>query len=136
MNYAILAHNTITAHGTASVLWPKICFASSGPNASFLIEAGAVAIRSDATHNPETEVLQSCPPYQMNGEVFNSIAAPKPPEPVMPQWTALLGDLQTFAAAWAAARTAGLVDTDLVKHMQEVATTYDLPEEFIAGLAA
>ena len=46
------------------------------------------------------------------------------------------GDAKTFVAAWTAARTSGLVDAPLVTHMQALATTYDLPAEFIAGLAA
>lgn len=46
------------------------------------------------------------------------------------------GDPQTFGAAWAAARTVGLVSPELIAHMQEAAANFDLPAEFIAGLAA
>ena len=84
MTYAILTGNTITAHGPASGLWPDTSFGSSGPNAPFLAEAGAVIIRSDAAYNPATEFLQSCEPYVLNGEVFDTIAAPIiPPAPIM-----------------------------------------------------
>ena len=88
MNYAILTGNTITAHGSASELWPGTSFSSNGPNASFLSEAGAVLIRSDATYDPETELLQSTEPYLLDGEVYNTIAAAIPPPPVIPQWVA------------------------------------------------
>ena len=104
MNYALISNNTITAHGTASVLWPETSFASSGPNASFLTEAGAVAIRSDATYDAETEILQSTAPYLLNGEVFNTIAAAIPPPPP-PQpdyigfWDATLTS-ETYQAAY------------------------------------
>ena len=93
MNYALISNNTITAHGTASQLWPETSFAASGPNASFLTEAGAVAIRSDATYDAETEILQSTAPYLLNGEVFNTIAAAIPPPPVIPQWVQFVGAL-------------------------------------------
>lgn len=46
------------------------------------------------------------------------------------------GDPQTFGAAWAAARGAGLVSAELVEHMQQVAARFSLPVEFIAGLKA
>ena len=44
------------------------------------------------------------------------------------------GDPQTFGAAWTAARGAGLVSAELIEHMQQVATRFNLPAEFIAGL--
>ena len=81
MNYALISNNTITAHGTASQLWPETSFAASGPNVSFLAAYNAVAIRSDAAYNPNTEFLQSTEPYLLNGEVFNTIAAAIPPAP-------------------------------------------------------
>jgi hypothetical protein len=46
------------------------------------------------------------------------------------------GDSQTFGAAWTAARGAGLVSAELIEHMQQTAGAFNLPEEFIAGLAA
>lgn len=45
------------------------------------------------------------------------------------------GDPQTFGAAWTAARGAGLVSAELIEHMQQVAERFNLPAEFIAGLA-
>ena len=86
MTYAILTGNTITAHGPASVLWPDTSFASGGPNASFLTEAGAVTIRSDAAYDPATEFLQPCEPYLLNGKVFDTIAAPIVPPAPIPDW--------------------------------------------------
>lgn len=44
------------------------------------------------------------------------------------------GDIKTFVAAWAAATGAGLVSAELIEHMQELATSHDLPAGFIAGL--
>jgi len=44
------------------------------------------------------------------------------------------GDPQTFSVAWSAAVQGGLVNAELVAHMQAMATTYNLPPEFIAGL--
>ena len=89
MNYAILNNNIITAHGSAYDLWPNTSFAPIGPNASFLAEVGAVPIRSDALHDPATEILQPCAPYLLDGEVFGTIAAPiPPPPPLPPNWTA------------------------------------------------
>lgn len=92
MTYAILTANTITAHGRPDQLWPGTSFSASGPNPSFLIDAGAVLIRSDAPYDPETEILQETEPYVLNGEVFNTIAAPKPIVPPTAQWVAWAGN--------------------------------------------
>jgi hypothetical protein len=176
MNYAIISANTITAHGRPDQLWPDTSFPASGPNASFLIDAGAVLIRSDATYDPETEILQATEPYVLNGEVFNTIAAPKPAPPAPPapepQWVAfgavvmeqaeikaLLnqaivlgesplamglavglgkaadGDSRVFLDAWGKAVAGGLVPAGLIAQVQTLAGAYDLPAEFIAGLA-
>jgi hypothetical protein len=87
MIYAIIADNVIVSHGSASVLWPDTSFSSLGPNASFLAEVGAVAIRSDAPYDPATEISQSCAPYLLDGDVFNTIATPIPaPPPPAPDW--------------------------------------------------
>ena len=99
MTYAILAGNTITAHGPASLLWPDTSFPASGPNVSFLIDAGAVLIRSDATYDPKTEILQATEPYVLNGEVFNTIAGAKP-EPPTPE--------PDYRAFWDAALTSSV----------------------------
>jgi hypothetical protein len=91
MIYAILTGNTITAHGSASMLWPDTSFAATGPNANFLADAGAVPIRSDAPYVPATEMLVSCSPYLLNGKAFDCIAAPLPPAPEPdpePDWNA------------------------------------------------
>ena len=171
MTYAIISANTITAHGRPDQLWPGTSFSASGPNPSFLIDAGAVLIRSDAAYDPETEILQATEPYVLNGEVFNTIAAPIPPAPVVPQWvafgavlladpaintmlgTALTtapavamsisvglgkaadGDPRVFVMSWAGAYSLGLISAELIKHVQTLAAAYDLPTEFIAGLA-
>jgi hypothetical protein len=79
MNYAILSGNTIAAHGPASTLWPDTSFATTGPNASFLTEVGAVLVRSDAAYDPVIEFLQATEPYLLDGEVFDTIAAAIPP---------------------------------------------------------
>ena len=86
MNYAILANNTILAHGSAYDLWPDTSFSSLGPNASFLDEVGAVLIQSNPPYDPATEVLQPCAPYLLDGDVFDTIAAPIPPPPPAPDW--------------------------------------------------
>jgi hypothetical protein len=44
------------------------------------------------------------------------------------------GDPKTFLAAWTAAMGAGLVTPDLAAHVAALATTYDLPAEFVAAL--
>lgn len=110
MTYAILSNNTITAHGPASVLWPDTSFAAGGPNASFLVDAGAVTIRSDAPYDSATETLQPCEPYVLDGEVFNTIAAPIVPPAPTPDWATFRGSLlisEGVAATMAAARVAG-----------------------------
>lgn len=110
MTYAILTANTITAHGPASVLWPDTSFAAGGPNASFLADAGAVTIRSDAAYDPATEFLQSCEPYVLDGEVFDVIAAPIIPPAPTPNWATFRGSLLIspgVAATMSAARVAG-----------------------------
>jgi hypothetical protein len=99
MTYAILAADTITAHGPASVLWPDTSFAAGGPNPSFLADAGAVAIRANAPYDPATEFLQPCEPYVLNGEVFNFIAATiVPPPPPSPDYQGFYGALLSSAA--------------------------------------
>lgn len=45
------------------------------------------------------------------------------------------GDSRVFLGAWTAALAGGLVPAELVAHMQALGATYDLPAEFIAGLA-
>jgi hypothetical protein len=45
------------------------------------------------------------------------------------------GDSRVFLSAWQTARGAGLVSAELVTGLQLTATQYDLPPEFIAGLA-
>lgn len=45
------------------------------------------------------------------------------------------GDSQTFLAAWGQAVAGGLATPELVAAIQAMATTYDLPAEFIAALA-
>jgi len=44
------------------------------------------------------------------------------------------GDPKTFLAAWTAAMGAGLASPDLAAHVAALATTYDLPAEFVAAL--
>lgn len=171
MNYAILSADTITANGAARELWPGTSFSASGPNATFLADAGAVLIRSDAAYDAETEILQATDPYVLNGEVFDRIAAPKPAAVPEPQWVAfgasLLadpainqmlgvalstapavamsisvglgkaadGDSRVFMVSWAGAIGLGLISAELIAQVQAMAATYDLPAEFIAGLA-
>jgi hypothetical protein len=45
------------------------------------------------------------------------------------------GDARVFLAAWQTARGAGLVAPELVTALQMMATSHDLPPEFVAGLA-
>jgi hypothetical protein len=44
------------------------------------------------------------------------------------------GDSKTFLAAWGLGLTAGLVTVELAAHVSALATTYDLPAEFVAAL--
>jgi len=44
------------------------------------------------------------------------------------------GDPTTFLAAWANAVSVGMVPSELVSQMQTLATGFDLPAEFVAGL--
>jgi hypothetical protein len=46
------------------------------------------------------------------------------------------GDPQTFSVAWTNARAVGLVSAELAGHVAAVGASYDLPAEFLAGLAA
>lgn len=46
------------------------------------------------------------------------------------------GDPQTFTVAWANARSVGLVSAELAAHVAELAASFDLPAEFIAGLTS
>jgi len=110
MTYAILTADTITAHGPASVLWPDTSFAADGPNTSFLIDAGAVAIRSDGAYDPAAEFLQPCEPYLLNGDVFDTLAAPIIPPAPTPDWATFRGGLlisPEVAALMGAARESG-----------------------------
>jgi hypothetical protein len=45
------------------------------------------------------------------------------------------GDSRVFLNSWNAARTMGLITTELITTVQEIALQYDLPEEFIQVLA-
>jgi len=45
------------------------------------------------------------------------------------------GDAKTFLAAWGLGLAAGLVTAELAAHVSALATTYDLPAEFVAALA-
>ena len=46
------------------------------------------------------------------------------------------GDSRVFLRAWQTARTLGLIPPELVTGVQALATQYDLPAEFVGGLAA
>jgi hypothetical protein len=89
MTYAIILNNQITTHGDYRTLWPNTSFSALGPNAEFLAENNAVAIRSDPPHDPETQILQPCEPYLLNGAAYNMEPVDRPPaiEPTPePQW--------------------------------------------------
>jgi hypothetical protein len=45
------------------------------------------------------------------------------------------GDTRVFLSAWQTARGIGLISLELVAGLQMLATQYDLPPEFVAGLA-
>jgi hypothetical protein len=45
------------------------------------------------------------------------------------------GDPRTFSAAWAAAVQAGLVTSEVTVQMQQLAVAFNLPEDFVVGLA-
>lgn len=45
------------------------------------------------------------------------------------------GDARVFLGAWQSARGAGLVNAELVSGLQMLATQYDLPADFVSGLA-
>jgi len=85
MTYAILSGGVITGYGSASDLWPGTSF-SDGPNAEFLVSYNALPIRSDAPHDSATQILISIEPYILEGEVFNTIAAPIPTPAPEPNW--------------------------------------------------
>ena len=115
--YAILSNNTITAHGPARVLWPDTSFPPSGPNASFLQEAGAVTISSTPPHDPETQDLQPVEPYLLDGVVYNreAVAKPEPPAPApnyLTFWDAVLTS-QTYATLLGHAMTSLPTNTAL-----------------------
>lgn len=88
MTYAILNNGSITSHGPAPSLWPDCSFPADGPNDAFLSEHGAVRVRSDLPHDPETEQLVPCEPYILDGEVFNRVVEPLPTPPPTPEWVA------------------------------------------------
>ena len=112
MTYAILSGNTIIASGGASDLWPDTSFNRDGPNSDYLAQFNAVKVRSDAPYDPATQILKSCAPYLLNGEVFNTIAAPIPAS--APDWSGFQAELlqsATFAAARIEARQ--ILDSEL-----------------------
>ena len=45
------------------------------------------------------------------------------------------GDSRVFQSSWSGAIGLGLISPELIAHVQAMAATYDLPAEFIAGLA-
>ena len=45
------------------------------------------------------------------------------------------GDSRVFMMSWVSAIGLGLISAELIAHVQELAAAYDLPPEFIAGLA-
>ena len=93
MNYAIIANDTITAHGSARELWPDTGFSEGIPNESWLTEHGAVAIRSDMSHDTATEYLDRVDPYLLDGEVFDRVAVTHRPPPPTPDWIGYQGAL-------------------------------------------
>jgi hypothetical protein len=84
--YAILDNNTITATGTARSLWPGTSFAASGPNAAWLTEHGAVEVRNDPPHDPETHDLRPAEPYLLDGVVYDRVPVERPPVAPEPRW--------------------------------------------------
>lgn len=86
MTYAITDGIVITAHGTAKQLWPDVSFPRSGPNAAFLAEHGAVEIRHDLPHDPETHYLRAAEPHMLDGVAYDRVAVQIPPAVPEARW--------------------------------------------------
>lgn len=94
MTYAIIDNGQITASGAYQVLWPDTSFGPSGPNDAFLAEVGAVRVRLDLEHDPETQRLIRTQPYLIDGVVYGveAVALLPPPEPE-PDYEGFYNDL-------------------------------------------
>lgn len=95
MNYAIIANDTIEAHGSARELWPNTSFPEGVPNESWLTEQGAKPVRSDLPHDTETEYLDRVVPYLLDGEVFDRVAVTRKQPPPIPNWIGYQGAIST-----------------------------------------
>jgi hypothetical protein len=101
MNYAIISNDAIAATGTVKALWPGTSFSDDTPNADWLEEKNAVAIRSDLPFDNATEYLQRVEPYLLNGIVWDRTVVTRPAAVPEPNWQtfqlALLTDAQVHA---------------------------------------
>jgi hypothetical protein len=96
--FAVIKNNAIVAYGKARDLWPDVSFGASGPRADWLAERGAVAVRQDPPHNPETHFLRMCDPYLLEGIAYNrEVVAIPTPEPE-PQWVAFGAEVMAAPA--------------------------------------
>jgi hypothetical protein len=89
------------------------------------------------THPPRWIEFSDALPVEVDGLLANAQA-------VSPRLALALGvglgkaadgDSRVFLSAWQTARGLGLISAELVAGLQMLATQYDLPPEFVAGLA-
>ena len=67
-------------------MFPNTSFPDSGPNDDWFAENSCMKINLSAPCDRETQVLEPCEPYILDGFVYTNKAVPKP-EPVIVQAT-------------------------------------------------
>lgn len=70
MNIAIVENNQVTRLGDYRKIFPNVSFASSGPDASFLLSNSAFLVAEWKEYDPNTQKLVSVHPYYEDGMVY------------------------------------------------------------------
>ena len=67
-------------------LFPNTSFPTTGPDDEWYVQNGCMKVNLSAPCDRETQVLEQCEPYILDGFVYTNKAVPKP-EPVIVQTT-------------------------------------------------
>ena len=86
MVIAKIENGQVVALADKAELFPHTSFPTTGPDDAWYVENSCMKVNLSAPCNRETQVLEPCEPYILDGFVYTNKAVPKP-EPVIVQAT-------------------------------------------------
>jgi len=127
-NYTILAQDHATiSYPVDGWFWfdsqadAEAFFEINGQSTAQWVAFGAVLLADPSVNQMLGAALSAAPAVAMSISVGLGKAAD--------------GDSRVFMMSWAGAHGLGLISPELIAHVQSLAAAYDLPAEFITGLA-